>query len=175
MSVAENEDVTVSNSGTWAVRFVSRVSSSVRRVLRENVVAVVSFVWPWPFGDDKDAEALPCKGTTLLKVMFRFRSILCGLFHIFPQRVVPPKVTFPPSYMARLHFSTWASFPQSWTKQPSSLSSVRNTCSLWQMLMQLAQLGWCFTGDVRIIKGENDASNGEHKWYHTEKSITLKV
>lgn len=86
-AIVENEDVTVSNSGTWAVRFVSRVSSSVRRVLRENVVAVVSFVWRWPFGDDKDAEALPCKGTTLLKVMFRFRSILCGLFHIVPQRV----------------------------------------------------------------------------------------
>lgn len=68
-------------------------SSSVRRVLRENVVAVGSFVWRWPFGDDKDAEALPCKGTTLLKVMFRFRSILCGLFHVVPQRVCEGRTT----------------------------------------------------------------------------------
>lgn len=154
-----SKDSTVSNSGTQAVRFVSRVSPTVWRVLCENVAAIV---WQRPFMDHKDARAPLCKGTTLLKVNYVYAMKYIN----YPVQVVS-------------HFPSGGQ----WGKNDASTTERLVECLIWSKqlwpprknLFTLTRYNWSDTVKVLIIERSYTSNNGDHNWYHIAKSITLSI
>ena len=120
-----SEDLTVSNSGTQAVRFVSRVSPRcLESVVWKCHRHCAFFVAVTFYGSQG------CKSSTVQRNNTVESKLCLGSYNEKYNLSCISRFIFSPLYVFT---SAWTSFPESWSQLSLAVSFVINTCSLWQI------------------------------------------